>query len=375
MKKQLLILVLAIFALGFSTSTFGQAPNLTGAPSCPPVLPLVCTDDNGLEPIVGQTYNYTVTIGNPPSGTNSFHWFVTTDQGFITPTGITAARELGDGSGPHILLGGAGYNDPANGAATISMSWKYWTHNPANPVFLVIYVENEVTGGCTTDNIQVYIIIPSHSFSLDIANIDANGAAQGDLYATCVAPVQSATYDVGSGTVLMNYGTNYMFFAVTAGNFFHSWLPSFQTGGAGLANSREVTAVHWAYTDEAVTGTWTAMAETAPGSNLWTTSTPVEAPSNGTVGAEGLCIVVRITITNNQTPTLLANDPITLAVDGVMYDASADPGDEYLTAALGDLDDATCALDGFTNDIATQVLSPRPDITGNPAGFVPKDDN
>lgn len=363
MKKQLLILLVAFMAS--IAATYAQ-PNVTGSPICPDPTPLdaTCANDNGLSPIPGVEYTYTVEVPTPLSGDRSFTWFVTTDQTFINASAIVAAVETNAGTGDHIFQTGTGYNDPSTGTASIDITWKYWTHDPANPVFLVIYVENS---DCPTDNIQVYIIIPRHSFTLDIANIAADGTAQGDLYATCVAAIAGAVY-VG-GTVEMDYGINYMFFAVTAANFTHSWLPSFQTGGADLTGSRDVTAVHWAYPAEAVSGTWTAMTESA--TNEWTTTTPVLA-TNSTVGAEGECIIVRITIANNQAQTI-TDAEISLAVDGVMYDPE---NSNYANLALGDLHYADCAVDGFTNDIATQVLSARPDIQAvDPAPFVPKNDD
>ena len=373
MKKQILILVLALFAIGFSSTAFGQ--DLTDPPICPNPIPLTgCAATNGLAPQAGIEYTYTVTVPTPVSTDKEFTWFVTTDKTFITAGAITAAAEANDGLQAHIFSTGTGYNDPLTGTTSIDVTWKYWTHDPANPVFLVIYVDNDV---CTNDNIQVYIIIPSHSFTLDIANIAIDGSAQADLYATCVAPVGSALWVPGpgpEGTVQMDYGTNYMFFTVSAANFFHSWLPSFQTGGADLTGSRDVTAVHWAYPTATGNGTWTAMTESA--TNLWTTATPVEAPSNGTVGAAGQCIVVRITIANNQAETI-TDAEISLAVDGIMYDPTVPVGDDhYATATLGDLHYDGCVVDGFTNDVKTQVLSPRPDIhVGTPAPFVPKNDD
>lgn len=353
MKKQILILVLAIFAIGFTSTAFGQ--NLGGVPICPDPTPLdaTCNTTNGLAPIPGVEYPYTVEVPSPTTGTKSFTWFVTQDQNFITAGAITAAAEANDGTGAHIFQTGTGYNNPTTGTASIDITWKYWAHDPDHPVFLVIYVENDE---CPTDNIKVYIIIPRHSFTLDIVNIAEDGSAQANDYATCVSPVASASYNVATGQVLMDYGINYMYFAVTAANFTHSWLPSFQTGGAGLANSRTV-AVHTASPADAQAGIWFAMTETAAGSNLWTTTTPVNA-TGGSVGGEGQCLIVRVTVSNNQSETLV-DAPISLAVDGIMYDPA---NSNYANTDLGDLHHGNCTIDGFTNDIVTQVLSPRPRI-------------
>jgi hypothetical protein len=115
------------------------------------------------------------------------------------------------------------------------------------------------------------------------------------------------------------------------------------------------------------------MTENTGTPNLWETTTPVNAPANGTVGADGQCIVVRVTIENNQAETI-TDDEISLAVNGIMYDPTVTAGDpRYETAALGDLHYDGCLVDGFTNDVITQVLTARPDVQAvDPIPFVPQ---
>jgi hypothetical protein len=282
--------------------------------------------------------------------------------------------EANDGTGTHIQATGTGYNNTATGTNIMNITWKSFTHDPAQPVFLVIYVEND---DCPTDNIKVYMIQPVHAFTLDIANLLPDGTSPATVD-VCVAPVSGASYDVATQTVLMNYGVNYMFYAVNAANYTDSWLPSFQPAGAALRDTRVITAVEWAYPADAVTNTnWHTSTLTG---TIWTSTDPVEVQSatSNSVGQAGECIVVRMTIANNRVETTVT-EPMTFAVDGVMLD----PVNNNYTnsAAFGDIHYAAnptggvCPwFDGFTNDITTQNLAPRPDINAvNPTPFVTDD--
>lgn len=377
MKKQILVL-LTIFLATVSV-TLAQAPNLGGAATCPAPTPIntTCIAADALHPIPGTPYDYEVNVPTP-TGTKYYDWFVTQDMNFITTSSLTGAIEANNGTGAHIQATGTGYNDPGtpptpgSGTNTINITWKSFVHDATAPVFLVIYVKNE--DGCTTDNIQVYIIEPRHAFTLDIANIGIDGSAQANLYGTCVSPIFGAQYNVGTGEIEMDYGVNYIFFIVNAANYTESWLPSFQIGGAGIAGTRVVTAVDWAYPADAQTGTWQNMTGDGTGTNWTTTTEVVEAQVGTTVGSTGECIIVRVTVDNNKAETI-TDAVVSLAVDGVMLNPATN---DYSNASLGDIHYADCTIDGFTNDVISQTLTARPDIqdaTTPPAGddFVPQD--
>jgi hypothetical protein len=388
MKKQILLLMVALMAS--VTLAFAQAPNLSQAiAECPEPTEITaaCVATAGpLNPIAGTEYTYTVNVPTPP-GDKKYHWFVTTDLNFIAGNTLTTNRENGTGSGPHIAASGSNYNVLTDGIAgdnSVAITWKAFTHNPLQPVLLVIYVEDD---DCQTNNLEAFLIRPVHAFTLDIENLASDGTLPGNNHEICVSPVQTATYVItnaatGEGEIQFNYGTNYMFFVVTAANFSHSWLPSFEVDGTGMRGTREVTAVHWAYPAAAVSGTWTLMTGSGGAGTTFTTTTPVLAQdATGTVGEDGECIVVRVTIANNRVETTI-DDPITFAVDGVMRDPAATAGNEYANALLGDIHyaegpAAECPwIDGFVNDVTTQILSPRPDlieVTPATPSFVPTD--
>ena len=414
MKKQILFLmffVLAVFA--DITDSYGQTPiGLSNNPtSCitPTPIDATCVTNDALHPIPGKEYTYTVDVPTP-TGTKKFNWFVTTDKNFITTDGttfvttLTTAIEKNDGTDLHILTSGTGYHDPAStGTTEIKMTWKPFPYDVNNPVFLVIYVTNEGTAPntCTTDNIQVYVIKPVHSFTLDVANIGLDGtpgtigtASDGP----CAANVTSAVYDVAAEKVLMKYGTNFLFFIVNAANYNDSWLPSFQVSGDGItgtAGDRSVTAIDWQYSAAAATATgWKPM--TIAGADVsgtytytaTTTADPVmaSATSGGIVPAVGECIIVRVTVDNGRIETI-APENIVFAADGIMKDPAATTAANYYTnLTLGDIHtNAGAALpaqacpwvDGYVNDRVTQHILPRPDIkdaiTPAPSGtFIPK---
>ena len=364
MKKQILILLMAIFAISYSTSAFGQDV-LTGEAVCPTVTALAgCGDTDPLHPQYGILYDYTVTVPAPFTDP-TFNWFVTTDKQFINP-----APTIEDATGDYILTEGIGYNDPSTGLATIEMSWKYWVHDPENPVFLVIYVTGGTTDACQNDNIQVYIIEPRHSFTLDMQSIALDGTASST--GPCAADVTSAewNYNGGSPIVNMDYGVNYLFFTVIAANFHQTWLPRFDVDlGATYAGSRTVTAVEYTTGDGSSTSTW--VPSTYNATNGWVANTAVDVGDN-TIGIGGHCIIVRVTVDNDRDPTLAAQT-ITVSVDGNL--AETDGTFDFTNTALADLNQTNCTPQLF-DDSADQTIEPRPTINNaTPGGaFETKDD-
>ena len=361
MKKQIFILTVALFAIGMSKA-FGQ---LTAAVTCPVprTIDVTCLPSDALHPIPGTPYDYTVVVPTP-AGTKAYTWFVTQDPNFIAAGVLTANRETSPGV--HIAASGTGYNNPATGAATLSLTWKSFVPDPALPVFVVINVTNQAPApGCLSMNMKVFKIDPVNAFTLDIANVGPAGGAP-SAYETsidrCIHDIVSATYDATAGGVVYDFGVDYLYYVVTAANFSTSWLPSVNV--PAIDAKETVTAVEWfrptdnafatpgAFTDAA--GTWTANA-----------AVPVLDPS-GTVGAAGECIVIRVTVDHTNGANNyqgLTDETVTVAVDGKTQLALATPlGDIHFSKTVGTA--ADCGLeDGFRNDVATQIIKPRPDIT------------
>jgi len=359
MKKQILLLIVAFVAS--ITMAFGQtnplqqsadANRLTAAPpACLAPTPVVCPSD-ALHPVPGTPYEYSIAVPtNLGSGaTFRYRWFVTQDPNIITTTGgvtsVTSNVEAATGSGSFVQSAVSNYNDIVGGSNLINITWKSFVHNPALPVLVVIYVEGE--DGCLTNNLEVFEIQPVHAFTLDIANIASTGLPASDNHETCVSPVESAIYTAGSLT--MNYGTNYLYFVVTAANFTDSWLPEFDLDGHG---GRTAT-IEWQYP---------AQATVATGWNAPTVPVVASGGEGSSVGSAGECIIVRVTIAHGAEETI-ALLPIELAVNGTMNDPTT-PGADYTNIAFEDVHHTNCLADGFENDKITQVLKPRPDINSS----------
>lgn len=360
MKKQILFLtflMLAVFA-GTIKSYAQEVDHLDAAPAfCPTPITLTCSGDNALSPVAGQSYDYTITS----SSVGTLHWFVTDDASVMTAEGtLTTTRDPGDGTGDYILTSDAVYNNNANTSLTISLTWKSFDAT-ANQVLLVAYNVNEAL---CTDNIEVYRIRPSYSFTLDIAGILDNGTSGAE---ECVAPVQSASYD---GTNLnVQYGTNYVFFAVNAANWQTSWLPNFSAttdGGSTLG------ALQWAYPNDATTGgAWND-------ASVAVTATSYASNNNGFIGSAGECIIVRVPVDHGVTTENISDETINLVVNGEMIN----PETTAYDGVYPDLENADADNDGkcdsdLTSDNANYVITARPDINeSDPSPFenkVPRD--
>jgi hypothetical protein len=369
MKKQLLMIVMAIFIIGLSSS-YGQ----TVTCPIPRTVDPICLPSNALHPVAGTPYDYVVSVPTP-IGTKEYTWFVTQDPAFIAAGVLTANRETVPGL--HIAATGTGYNDPLTGSPTLSITWKSFVLDPALPVFVVIHVKNTVTGGCVTNNVKVFKILPVNAFTLDIANVSATGVAA--AYETpidrCIHDVVTATYDATSPEgVIYDFGVDYLYYVVTAANFSTSWRPSVQLTGVDALET--ITAVEWALNTDFAFATTHAMPLTA---GTYTSTDPVPViNSSGTVGTAGECILIRVTVDHTVGATKyqgLADETITLAVDGVTDLALATPVPDVHYSSTLPVANANCGLpDGFLFDKAVQTIKPRPDITAPamPApGFLP----
>jgi len=354
MKKQILFLTMFTLALIFAgMNSYGQLSDgspdldyLDAVPTyCAPYVPLQCgVLDAALTPMPGVSYEYTITS----SSVGTLHWFVTDDATIMDAQGnISAGIELADGSSPYILTADAAYNDIANTSPTVNITWKSFD-GVGNNVILVVY--NVDDANCT-DNMEVYRIEPQYAFTLDIASIADDGVNGGDVNPVedCVNPIQGATYD---GTNLnLDYGTDYVFFAVNAANWMNSWLPDNFTAITDGAST--VTVDGWAYPDDAATtGAWNVVG-TDP-----VLATAYANNDNGFI--DEACIIVRVMVDHGTVTENLVAETINLTVNGEM----ASPIDGTY-AGYPDLDEGgagnACVSDA-TTDNADYIITPRPDI-------------
>lgn len=359
MKKQILVLLAVILAVGISSSYGQLAPR-----------PVTCLSADALHPIPGNPYTYEVNVPTPP-GTKEYLWFVTQDPNFIAAGTLTANRESVPASSV-LAATGTGYNDATTGTAQLSLTWKSFAYNPAQPVFVVIQVKNTSSGtdACVSQNLKVYKIQPLNAFTLDIANQNATQVTQpgyGTNIPRCISDIVSSTYvpesSVGAGDdgILYDFGQDVLYYEVVAANWSEAWRPSVMLSGF---DPLEHVTVEYS-TDAAWT---TPVAMTDAGGGLYTTTTTVTPASGSFVGSAGQSIFIRVTLDHsdlvNPSALGLTDQTIVLAVDGVTVPASGTGVGDVHTDPGGT--PSTCPwVDAFANDIATQTLKARPDVISN----------
>lgn len=387
MKKQILFLAFLVLAVVAGNLTaFGQlSPGVTNpANTTPqPLPPLSCAANaNFLHPIAGQSYNYSMDGVTGVEDVSLWTWFATKDPAFITAGSLNTGAML---TSPGALLAtGTNYGAPgATNSVDITWSSTILTNTlyqgaPSTTVFpSPTFVVGYGTGVACADNIKVYEINPIINFTVDIASIDpaTNTTLGWDVpTAQCVDKVQGATYDGATDALVMNYGTNTLYFEVAAANFNTDFTPTFtlisglntvQTAVVTLHSSLALAQAGTLVVPGATTN-WTATSTT------WATGLQFTATNPADVAA-GVSLFVKVVITNSTEESLTVN-PFILAVDAR----------DKTNTGIWDMEDADCTVlvdDADQIDQATHTVNPRPTITGvddtatNPAApnnIVPK---
>lgn len=363
MKKQILFLALLVIAILSSTSaTFGQL--ISRITTTQPLTPLSCAAGaNFLHPIAGQQYTYQMDGTTGVEDVNQWTWFATKNPAFITGA-VMAGDSLREGVAGQLLAASANYGK-SSGTNNVQITWTPeilantdYQGTPSTTVFpSPTFVVGYGTGANCADNIKVYEINPIINFTVDITNVDGTGAgmAWDKDTSTCVSSVQSATYT--GGNLVMNYGTNTLYFEVAAANFVDDFTPTFTLISGLTGVQTAVVSLHASYTD-AVAGTLVYPGATttwAAGATPWATGHQFTA-ANPTDVARGVSLIVKVVITNSTEETLAAN-PFVLAVD------ARDNGN----AGIWDMenDDCTTLADAADQvDRARHIVKPRPTITG-----------
>jgi len=327
MKKQILILIMAIIAISFSTA-YGQAIHHTDPQ------PLSCTT-GPLNPVAGVPYDYSATLA--PAGGNAY-WYATTSQTFIAGSARTATEQTVGGT---FVAAATNYQVATPGAAsptTTNITWNAAglnTITPANPLFLVVDYTADPLTSCA-NNMKVYQILPQNGFIVDIYNLDQSKA--NPVFATdvpsCVSKIAGATYT--GGAIVTDYGTNYLYYEVVAANFNATWTPSFAVSGLHPGQS---SVIEWSY------------------DNTFSTIESGNVNTALTNTSNGVSIFVRVTV-QNGTYEGLSDTPVTLTVNGQ-------------SNGLPDVTNTDCTLNSLTDDLAIQTIKARPTIIGTTGtGFV-----
>jgi hypothetical protein len=353
MKKQLLIVLLALFAISYS-SVFGQAVHND------PPQPITCPTD-ATHPIAGTPFDYSALI-SPLLG--NAYWYATTATTFMTGGARPASIEQAVG-GP-IVAAATNYMNMTPAPSSPSTTSITWTSDglaahtvtpTANPTLFVVIQYTAPSTACA-DNLKVFPIRPINAFVVDIQSMQGSPSAPagyGTVVGTCFAGVQSAVYDGTSnlpdGSVIYDFGTNYLYYEMVAANFTASYTPSFKISGL---QGNQVADIDWGYT----IGTYSTNVTTGTGNGTYASASPATTLLTNT--STGVSIYVRVSVHNlNFEGT--AQTPITFAVEGIN------------SAAQHDVDNATCGYTapGF-EDLIVQNLNPRPTLTPNgPPAFLP----
>lgn len=348
MKKQIIILLLALFA-GFTTA-YGQA--IHGSDAQP--LNLANCAIDALHPIAGVPFEYSAFV-DPELG--SAYWYATTATTFIQ--GGARVPNIEELIGAGVVADALNYMDDNMGDTSPTTTTITWTTgglaavDADNPLFVVI----EYTAPPTdcSNNMKAYLLDPVNAFTVDIMNWDPTNtlpSGYGVLEEQCYDEIESAVYDIGLGMMDYDFGTNIMYFEVIAANFTESFTPDFQI--SGLHDNQDalleygVTNGIYGVSLGSVTGAGT---HTLNGNPVTTVETNTSM---------GVSIYVRLTISNNDYEGL-TTDAVTLAVEG--------------TNSVGepDVENDDCDTIVPFGDTATQNLMLRPTITPNtPGGFVPQ---
>jgi len=304
--------------------------------------------DTPLHPMVGKAYSYAVTVPAPYTTPQSFDWFVTDNPGFMVGSVLVTAGIIPNTK--EIIDAGIGYHDPATGSNSISIKWtgRSALNAKTKPYFLVIHYKGTNGTLCEAMNLKAYKIEPYNAFTLDLTNyggstdLGLNGSNRAVEHKLCAKDIVSVSYD---GTkMIYDYGVNELIFKVVAANFTGGWKPVVKI--SGLAGTQTIGTIEWsATTTFAGTNLFTNNADN------WSPANKVPAPADN-ITEDGEVVYIKVAIRNNDYEGT-TDTPISLSLDG-----TTDDGDE-------DIHYADCLTDGFTNDVATQIILARPVITSN----------
>lgn len=355
MKKQLLVLFLAFFAI---SNLFAQ--------NSPHDLPPEC-NGSAAEPSIGVEYQYTVTIptDNPDyTADGTYHWYIFAKPNPAAAIDLLNDTPIADGTGFDVTVP-ATYDNPANTTAPISITWQSSALATGSYYLVINYAEeNGSLALCSPNNLRVYEITPQNTFWLKIAN--ASDAA-GTAFATdplnpsiCPPSIASATMNT-SGTIEYDYGTSTHYLKVSANGYVGNFIPELTLPTLSGMTYGDVT---WS-TD----GGTTTHDFTAPSTgNIWTSTDQMPSINDfdATAGwGPGQEIVITIEIVHG-TKELVADLPLEFAFNGSFVIGGTTYYDKY-NAGTGN----TCADDADANDSADRILLARPDVQpGTPGTFV-----
>ena len=372
MKKQFLLLAIFTLAVFAGTTAYGQQLDPSPYSSIPNTLANCVGSPQQPKAGIPYTYEFDNTdfgAGGPPTG---FRFWATKDPNFVsgTPTITNQTTALTVVSGD-LLATSTNYNPGSNDATdNVEITWgpdllartSYQTL-VGSPGTLAAptstFVVGWATNGCT-DNIKVWEIDPSPSFTVDIKVI-ADGTKlplpYGDATATqCIDEVRAAKYNTTNFNVDYNFGWDTLYYEVIAANFVTSWVPTFFLTGLGDAAIQDARIDWYESWSAARTNATTAAAGWIEGGDITggtvTGTTAITSNAPNTNG--GVSMIVRVVVSNNNYEGLTAQT-IGLSVAG--EDAVGFDIDDDLACTV-----PANAADAADDDTTSRTITPRPTL-------------
>lgn len=355
MKKQILFLAmftLALILAGTST-VFGQAlaPSTFGTKPIPLTL---CVGDPQ-HPKASISYTYELDPTGSVIAPTTYTFWATKDPNFVSGAGNTVTNQTDSlrKAVPAELLNYSANYKTAGATNSVDITWSPeilsgTDYQATSPTFVV----GLASDGCT-DNIKVWEIDPSPSFTVDITNIDpATELALAYAAATtqCVDNTRAAKYNATSFGVDYDYGADTLYYEVIASNFVTSWKPTFFLAGLD-AGAIQTAEIHFASSyANATAGTYIETGDITSGTYAGTT----DFTSTVANTTDGVSLIVKVVVSNHNYETL-AQQSYTLSVAGEDADG------------FDIVDDATCtvpadAATAATDDFVTRTIDPRPTL-------------
>ncbi len=328
MKKQIFIFVFVLLAAFANVNkSYGQC---TGTP---------------LTPAPGIVYDYGVTI----TGTNTsptFLWHATTDVNLLTGTKLTTADNYFTVDGT-----GSAYNTTTGGTNNLKLVWL--PKAIGTTFYLVVKYTETSAPGCTVENLKVYEIKPINTFLLAITGSTATGAnAQ---VANCAPAVTGAVVTAGTPTVKYTYGTNTIYYEVTATGILGAWKPSVRIPALNVAGNQTYASARWS-SDNGTT--WTAMTGFAASGAQQDLGLAADATVSDAVA--GSAYLIELVINNNDFETL-SDQVLNVKVDGFLPTAYTESDIQGAPSA------PPCAPEAAFGKNANYTITARPTVTAVPA--------
>jgi len=355
MKKQFLILMFFVLALfAGSLTSFGQvlAPSTFGTKP----IPLTLCVGSAQQPKAGVDYTYALDPTGSVKAPTGYQFWATKDPNFISLVGgVTTLNQAADSLkktqgqlinySPNYKTGGATSSVHITWSPEILAGTKY---QGASPTFVVGFA----TDGCT-NNIKVWEINPSPSFTVNITNLDNAASrapkAYGATTTQCVDLTRAAKYSAKG--IAYNYGADTLYYEVIASDFVTSWKPTFfLTGLDGTIQTATIS--YWdsyAHAYKEKQGQLPIEAGNITGGKFAGTKALTSSVQNTT---NGVSMIVKVVITNNNYQTI-AQESISLSVAGL--DA----------VGFNIIDNVTCTIPATdvlaaAPNVANRTIDPRP---------------